>query len=140
MSTIQEIWHPPHSSSAMLLHAAAHVCEFSDNQAGRAIERFLKSRDIKVHHRPVTVLGKNVTYCIYHLGGEYAIYAMGDPEHILQASLLSENDREKSLLEARRLGKNETIVLGIAKGTLSTLPQSTRAITGLQFCGHISVV
>ena len=138
MRTIQEIWHPPHGNTATLLQAAAHVVEFNDSEAATAITHYLHNRDIKIHHRPVTVIGKDATFCFYHHGSDYDVFALGDPEQILQACVLSENEREKSLLEARRLAANGVIVMAVAKGGLGAVAQNPHGISGLDLCGHIS--
>lgn len=141
MSSIQEVWHPPHGSTISLLQAAAHVCTHNgDNSSYAAIANFLHKRNINIHHKPVLVLGKRTIYCVYHSGNSYAVYVMGDPETVLQASRMSDNDREKSQLEIRRLLYSGAQVLSVAHGTATTAPNHTGDIKNLTYCGHISLV
>lgn len=140
MRSVQEIWPALHVSAKALLHAAACVCDFSDDDHCQIIASFLDKRGVKTHHRPIQINENGIIYAVYHNGSRYDVYVTGEPEKILQRCIMSENEREKSLLESRRLAGANAATLSIAHGTMGVAPTKMRDITGLTFCGHISVI
>lgn len=140
MNSVKEIWHPHDKAHGQLLQAAAHICGHGDTPQYRAIAHFLTKRDTELHHKPVKVGGTDTIFAAYHNGSHYDIYAAGEPEQILQHCQMSDNDREKSLLESRRLMNGGAQIITIATATVATLPNSLGSLHSMALCGHISVI
>lgn len=105
--------------------------------------QFVHDRGFHAAHEPMTVLNDtNLTVCAYHHGSQYRVYAIGAPEQVLEHSLLSENEREKALLESRRMDRHtgvECRLISVATGTCDTVPKNTRSLTGLTYYGHVAI-
>ncbi len=140
MNTVQEIWLAPGVTIDQLLVAAAHGCYGNDTLTCQTITAFLAKRGIGVRHPPMATSGNDTICATYHHGADYVVYLIGDPELVLDACRLSENAREKALLESRRLGGAHAKVYSIARGDVRTIPQGLSSLNGLTFYGHITVV
>ena len=134
MLCVKETWVPPTKHSADLLQYTKVAMPYSTYSVKASITR-------PAGAAPARVFSGTVSYAVFHNGASYTVYAIGNPNKILQKCELSENIRERAVLEVRRMQNDgDATIVATAHGECHTLPATATGINGLQFDGLIALL